>query len=308
AVALGLIIAAAVTSIRIARRRMKYETWWVVHLYSYLGLALSWSHQLATGTPFEGRPFARLFWTALWLATAGVVFAYRVLLPLGRSVRHGLRVVEVRHEAPGVVSIILEGRRLDRLPISGGQFLQWRFLTRGQWWQAHPYSLSAVPSERYMRVTVKDLGDHSAGLRHLRPGTRVAIEGPYGAFTASAMVRRDVLLIGAGVGSTPLRALLEDVPAGSHVVVALRASTEEELVLADELQALCAARGGRLVRLVGSRREWPLDPRQLLQLVPDVARRDVFVCGPEGFMQSLLGSAASAGVPKRQLHHEEYAF
>lgn len=307
-VGLGLLVAAAMTSVRIARARMKYETWWVVHLYSYLALALSWSHQLATGAPFAGHPFARAFWITAWLATAGVVLAYRVLLPTWRSLRHNVRVVAVREEAPGVVSLICEGRGLDRLPVSGGQFLQWRFLRRGLWWQAHPYSLSAVPSDRYLRVTVKDLGDHSRGLRSIPIGTRIAIEGPYGAFTKDAMVTRHALLVGAGVGSTPLRALLEDLPAESHAVVVLRASTQQELVLAGEIEAMVATRGGHLYQLVGSRTEWPLDARQLARLVPDIRSRDVFVCGPEGFMGSVLDSAVQLQVPAPQLHHEDYAF
>ncbi|MBC7462157.1 MAG: ferric reductase-like transmembrane domain-containing protein [Thermoleophilia bacterium] len=307
-VGLALLVAAAVTSVRIARSRMKYETWWVVHLYSYLALALSWSHQLATGAPFADHPFARSFWIATWLATAGVVLAYRVLLPIWRSLRHNVRVVAVREEGPGIVSIICEGRGLDRMPVSGGQFLQWRFLKPGLWWQAHPYSLSAVPSDRFMRVTVKDLGDHSRGLHSIAVGTRIAIEGPYGAFTKDAMVTPHALLVGAGVGSTPLRALLEDLPSSAHAVVMLRASTDDELVLADEIEALVNARGGHLYRLVGNRAQWPLDARQLAKLVPDIRSRDVFVCGPEGFMESLLDAAQRLSVPMRQLHHEDYAF
>ena len=45
-----------------------------------------------------------------------------------------------------MVSVILTGRHLDRLPVSGGQFLLWRFLTPRLWWQAHPYSMSALPA------------------------------------------------------------------------------------------------------------------------------------------------------------------
>jgi predicted ferric reductase len=307
-VGLILIIAAAVTSVRIARSKMSYETWWVVHLYSYLALALSWSHQLATGAPFAGHPFARSFWVVTWLVTAGVVLAYRVLLPLGRSLYHDLKVVEVHEEAAGVISLVCEGRALDRLPISGGQFIQWRFLRKGLWWQAHPYSLSALPSDHRMRVTVKDLGDHSQCLSLITVGTRIAIEGPYGAFTKEAMVTDHVLLVGAGVGATPLRAMLDDLPASSHVVVLLRASTHDELVLAHEIEALTEARGGRVHLLVGGREQWPLDAAQLTRLVPDIRQRDVFVCGPEGFMQSLLGSARLLRVPERQLHHEDYAF
>ena len=83
-------------------------------------------------------------------------------------------------------SVICRGRRLDRLAVSGGQFFLWRFLTRDLWWQAHPYSLSALPRPPYIRVTIKALGDQSRGILQLPPGTRVAIEGPYGVFTRHA--------------------------------------------------------------------------------------------------------------------------
>ncbi|MBC7644824.1 MAG: ferric reductase-like transmembrane domain-containing protein [Thermoleophilia bacterium] len=307
-VALIALIAAGVTSYRIARRRMKYETWWIVHLYTYLAVALSYSHQLATGTPFIGHPIARTFWIGLYLLTLGVVLSFRVALPVWRSMRHQLRVVAIHAEAPGVISIVCRGRKLNRLPVAGGQFMQWRFLSAGEWWQAHPYSLSALPTETLMRVTIKDLGDQSGGLPHIKLGTRVAIEGPYGALTHHARVARHVLLVGAGVGVTPLRAMLEDLPADVSADMIVRASSAEDLVLRGELATLIARRGGHMHELVGSRRHIPLDAQQVHQLVPDIAQRDVFVCGPEGFMQGFLNSARQLGVPEQQLHHEDYAF
>ena len=166
----------------------------------------------------------------LWPGTLGVVVSARIGLPLWRSLRHQVRVVAVRPEGPGVVSIVLRGRRLDRLPVAGGQFFQWRFLRRGLWWQAHPYSLSAAPDGDLLRITVKDLGDHSAGLSRLAPGTRVAIEGPYGAFTADTAATDRLLLIGAGVGTAPILSLLQELPPEADVAVLLRASTPAELV------------------------------------------------------------------------------
>ena len=73
-------------------------------------------------------------------------------------------------------------RLLDRLPARAGQFFIWRFLHGPGWSRAHPYSLSAAP-DGTLRITVKDLGDGSAGVAYLRPGTRVMIEGPYGGCT-----------------------------------------------------------------------------------------------------------------------------
>jgi predicted ferric reductase len=305
-VGFGLLAMAGITSYRAARRRMTHETWWAMHLYTYLGLALAFSHQLTTGASFVGHPVARMFWTALWLGTAGTVLAYRVALPVWRSFRHSLRVEQVIEEAPGVFSIAVSGRSLDRLPLSGGQFLLWRFLVPGLWWQAHPYSVSALPSSDRMRVTVKDLGDHSRALARLRPGTRIAVEGPYGAFTADHAVQERALIVAGGVGITPVRSLLEDLPDGSRPIVVLRARRPDDLVHEDEIEALARARGGRVETLVGPREDHPIDGELLRALAPDLDRRDVYVCGPPGLMRQVLGAAREAGVPAMRLHFETF--
>jgi predicted ferric reductase len=307
-VALCLFVIAASLSIRAARRRMRYETWWVIHLYTYLALALAFSHQIANGGSFVGHPLARLYWAVLWASTAGVVLVFRVLLPLWRSFRHRLEVVSLRQEAPGITSIVLSGRHMDRLGTSGGQFFQWRFLRRGMWWQAHPYSLSASPRPPYVRITVKGLGDHSGLIAQVPLGTRVAFEGPYGAFTESARAADKVLLIGAGVGITPIRALLEDLPRGIDVTVITRASTPDSTLFQEEIRALASERGARLHELVGGRRANPLDTLHLRVLVPDIAERDVYLCGPERLSHTLVRSARILGVPEERIHCEQFAF
>ena len=174
--------------------------------------------------------------------------------------------------------------------------MQWRFLRPGLWWQAHPYSLSAMPMPPYLRVTVKDLGDHSGELARITPGTRVAVEGPYGAFTRHAAERDKLLLVGAGVGVTPIRAMLEDLPAHADVDVILRATTEQELVLDEEVAELVERRGGRLHRLVGNRRQVSLTPELVRALVPDLRDRELYICGPDGFTDRFIAVARSLGM------------
>ncbi len=304
----GLLVMAAVSSHRLARRKMRYETWWVVHLYTYLAIALAFAHQIRVGVPFLTHATARNAWILLWAATALVVVVNRFAVPFARNWRHQLRVTAVVEEAPGVHSLTIKGHDLDRLAVAGGQFFQWRFVAPGLWWHSHPYSLSAMPRPPFLRVTVKALGDQSGALAHVKPGTRVFAEGPYGTFTQHALNTRRAVLIGAGVGVTPLRALLEDLPSDVMVSVILRASRLDDLVHRDEIAALVEARRGQIHELIGPRGQVRFDARQLRRLVPDIAQRDVYVCGPSGFADLAVDAATRAGAQPEHVHVEAFAF
>jgi ferredoxin-NADP reductase len=242
------------------------------------------------------------------VGTLAAVVIARIGLPIWRSLYHRLRVVEVTTEGPDTVSVVMQGHHLDHLPVYGGQFFQWRFLVRGMWWQSHPYSISAVPINNRIRITVKNLGDHSEGLGSLKAGAWVGVEGPYGIFTPDSRQGDRIALVGAGVGSAPILALLQDLPRHADVVALLRASTEQELILRDEIAHEVRRRGGRVVELPGSRHEVRLDARSLRALIPDVRRRDTYVCGPEPFTETLADSLREAGVPHHRIHFESFAF
>jgi predicted ferric reductase len=308
---LALLVAVVVTSIVAVRRRLRYETWYFVHLYAYLGVALAFSHQLATGTDFLGRPAARTYWTALYVVTLGALVAFRILLPLARSLLvHRLRVERVVEEAPGVVSLEFGGRRLDRLRAQAGQFFTWRFLTRDRWWEAHPFSLSAAPDGRRLRITVKGIGDYTAALREIPPGTRVIAEGPFGSFTAAARRRPRVALIAGGVGITPIRALLESMPGGPEdITVVYRALRDDDVILRAELDELAGRRGVEVHYVLGDHdAAEPLSPERLRALMPDIASRDVYVCGPPAMVEATRATLGRSGVSRRHIVTERFAY
>jgi predicted ferric reductase len=302
---LGLLIAVSVTSAGRLRRRLRYETWQFTHLYAYVAVALAYSHQLATGSDFVGAPGARLYWISLYVVTAASLLAGRVAVPVMRAFRHRLRVVRVLAQGPAVTSVEIGGRRLDRLGAHSGQFFTWRFLTREHWWEAHPFSLSAAPDGRRLRITVKGLGDFSSRLGTIPPGTRVIAEGPFGAFTAAGRRRPRVALIAGGVGITPIRALLEDMPgAPGDIAVVYRAARAADLILRDELDDLAARRGAELHYMIGTSRA--LSGAELRALVPDIADRDVYVCGPPEMTRATRETLRSFGVPRRQINLESF--
>jgi predicted ferric reductase len=308
-VGLGLLVVVGVLSARAVRRRVSYHTWYFLHLYTYIALALSFAHQFNTGADFATHPINRVAWAAMYGAVAALLVAYRVGKPVLATLRHRFVVVGTVSEGPGLTSVYVSGRRLPELDAAPGQFFMWRFLTREGWWQAHPFSLSAAPNGRWLRLTAKALGDHTANLARLRPGTRVMAEGPYGTFTDRRRQRQTVLFVGAGVGVTPLRALFEATDAGpGGSVFIYRAGAPDELALRAELDEIAARKRAQVHYMVGPRDKHPqyLGPANIARLVPDVGQRDVFVCGPGGFTETVVSSLRALGVPRRQIHTESF--
>ncbi|MEU0407928.1 ferric reductase-like transmembrane domain-containing protein [Streptomyces griseorubiginosus] len=302
----AVLLAVGIVSARAVRRKVGYEFWYYLHLLTYGAVFLSFGHQISLGAEFAGNEVAKDIWFALYLSVLTLVVWFRFLTPVVLNLRHRLRVESVHQEAPGVWSVVIRGQRPETLGAESGQFFRWRFLTSGLWWTSTPYSLSAPPVGTRLRITVKSLGTHSASVARLRPGTRVWAEGPYGALTAGLRTTGQTLLIAAGVGITPLRALFETLP--GEVTLLYRAHSAEDLALGGELEAIARRRGAKVLYALnkadGSRPR--LSPGTLHGMVPELADHDVYLCGPSGFAQDMYEALRAAGVPDRRIHHESF--
>ena len=306
----GLLLVVGAVSARKVRRRVSYETWYLLHLLTYVAVGLSFLHVLSAGADFQ-TGWAQAAWIALYTAVGTTLLWYRWLVPVRDALRHQLRVASVVTEGPGVVSITVAGTELYRLGAQPGQFFRWRFLTPRGWWQSHPFSLSAMPTPDQLRITVKELGDHSRDLQALRPGTRVIAEGPYGAFTPSRRQGHGVLLLAGGIGITPLRTMLEHLgPDAGAVTLVYRAEQSTELIFAEELNSLSGAGHIEVHYAIGAPGSGAdvLVGRRLQQLIADIATRDTFICGPPHFMDAARESLLRCGVPSRHIHSEQFTF
>ena len=305
----ALLLVVLVTSLVVLRRKLSYEWWYFVHFTAYAGIALAFLHMVPDGNDLHVDHIAGDYWISLFAFSLALVLYYRLLRPIVNTFRFGMKVSEIVHEGAGVVSLRITGRNLDRLHTKAGQFYFWRFFAKGFWYTQHPYSLSEAPKDDSFRITVKNLGDHSAKLAQIPVGTRVFAEGPFGVFTDESRTQDKALLIAGGIGITPVRALLEQMD--GDLVALYRVMSKDDLVLADELDKLAEERGVKINYVVGDHASEEgrklLTPAHLKELVPDIAERDVYICGPVAMIDSVIPNLRNANVSRKHLHVERFA-
>lgn len=313
-----VIIGVAVTSIRRARRRLRYESWHLLHLYAYIGVGIALPHQLWTGADFLASPAATVYWWTIWVATAASVIVFRLGIPLVRSARHRIRVASVERDGDRGVTVRMGGRALDRLAAQPGQFFIWRFLDGPGWTRGHPFSLSSDPARGELVLSARFAGDGTSRLARMKRGTRVLVEGPYGRLTGAERGGRRMLMIGAGAGVAPLVSLLEgEAYAPGEAVLLTRDSADGDALRTAAIAALVRDRGVRHLALNGRRADGDVSwlpashsawrgPDVFRHLVGDPSDCDLYVCGPAPWMASVCRDARAAGLPPSRIHTESF--
>ena len=319
-IAIVLMIFVVITSVRLARRRLSYEAWYVIHLLAYLSVAFSIPHQFEFGTEFLSNLWVQGYFITLYVFTTLSILAFRVASPLVQSLRMDLRVSAVIPDRNRTSSIHISGKGIARMEAEAGQFFMLRVLTTSQWWRPHPFSVSAPPTNNEIRFTIGNRGDDTAKLQLLKPGTRVILEGPYGIFSERKRTKPNVVLMAAGIGVSPVRALAENLAAEpGDVTVLYRAPSKSDAALLPELEEISSRRGHSLHLLTGEtgkRREWlpenMLGKRQpyavLVELAPDILESDVYICGPAAWSGQVVKTLRQLNLPESQIHVEEFAW
>lgn len=312
---LGLIILIVGTSLVVVRRKLDYDVWFIIHLMAYIAVIAAIPHQFSAGAMFAEGTMARWYWIALYGISGLSILIFRLLKPLYSTARHSLVVSGIKRESENVITLTITGKNIHLLNAKGGQFFMWRFMEKGLWWHSHPFSLSASPTTDSLRITIRALGNGSEKIQNIKIGTRVAIEGPYGIFTEEARTSSELVFVAAGIGITPIRALLEEAlfQKGKATIIIRKREGEDYLI--DEVQELASRRGARLHVLSGPRsvdeNQWipddvNLQGLRITDLAPNIRNSDVYVCGPAAWSRLVVKDAQAAGVSRHQIHWERF--
>lgn len=310
-----LMVIVAYTSAVTIRKKFSYESWYFIHISSYLAVLIAIPHQFVFGTDLLAQPWLSTFYLALYLFVFGSVIWFRIIAPISNS--FGLKITKVVPDQNQTTSVYISGSKLEKIPYEAGQFFMVRVLTPKLWLQSHPFSVSSAPDESSLRFTIGSRGDFTSEIPNLSPGTRVVLEGPYGIFSEKTRTKRKMLMIAAGIGVAPVRSLARSVVSEpGDVTILYRVNDSKDAALMQELREISISKGHNLEILEGERAgntwlpglsEKPEHAR-LMELAPHLLESDVYICGPAAWTAAVESTLKTLNVRSDQIHAEEFAW
>lgn len=309
------------------RKRFRYETWYFTHLVMYAAIVLVLGHQtFADATAITQEPALHGFTTSgdlsqglilyYWLVinygVLALVLLYRFVRPYYLFRKHRFYVEKIVPETKDVYSVYITGRNMDKYTFASGQYANLTFLQKGMWF-THPFSFSSAPNGKYLRFSIKSLGDFTSTISKLKIGTKVVIDGPMGLFVESQAKTTKFLLIAGGIGITPIRALIETLSEKSRDIILLYSSKDKnDIAFKNELEALSIKHHFIISQVIEDEKmsyeKGRIDKEKITRLVPDYLERDIYVCGPTPMMKAVVSHVKELGVPNNQIHFEKFSY
>ncbi|MFA7314696.1 MAG: ferredoxin reductase family protein [Candidatus Magasanikbacteria bacterium] len=300
-----------VSSLIIVIKKMKYETWYFIHFFSYLAILLAFSHQMELGGDFVGNIYFQTYWWLLYFFTFTNLFFYRFFLPTYSFYKHQFFVEKVEKDDGGAISIYISGKNLDKFKYTAGQFAIWRFLDKKRFLQAHPFSFSSSPQDKYLRITIKNLGDFTSDISNIKPKTRVIIDGPHGIFTAKRTTNKKLAFIAGGIGITPIKSILASLDENYQSIMFYCHQTSQDTIFKQE-QKQFPEKQIKIIHILSKEQNnineyGYIDMDKIKKFVPDYLERDFYICGPRPMVKLAIKILDELNVPKNKIYFEKFS-
>ena len=296
-----------------------YEVWRLIHGLGALCVAALLLHHALSAGRYSQDPVLAGLWSVLFLIamlTLGHVYVFRPLSQLRRR----WRVRSVRPAGLRTWELTIEPDDHRGLHYRAGQFVWLNVGNSPFSLRENPFSISSAPaSGPAMQFVIKELGDFTATVGQIRPGTRAYVDGPHGNLVVSGRTEPGIALIAGGVGIAPLLGILrqlrlEDDPRPTVLVYGNRC--EEQIVNRDEIDALVRAHGTRFVPVLSEpppRWDGPIGQvdsklTRMLFAAPEMRSWLYVICGPPPMMAAVEETLLDLGVSSGQILSERFRY
>jgi len=221
------------------------------------------------------------------------------------------KVEAVRHPNNSSTEVTLRARKERIKKHRAGQFLFVRFPSDKDLNESHPFTISSAPAEDVLRLTIKASGNFTRDLfAKLKEGADAIIEGAYGMFNYKTGGLKQIWIAG-GIGLTPFLSFVRDMDGDLRHNVDLYYTVRhpEEAIFVNELEAGAAKNPRLKVHIRYSSKDGSLTIEDIVKNAGgNVSGHDVYLCGPLPMMQAFEKKFLDLGLPKNNIHYEEFNF
>ncbi len=286
-----------------------YEDWKKFKRWIGIFFILGFLHALTIGNPLNA--LVAITWVQIFFVIGAVSYLYTEVFGGLFKKFVPYRVEAVKHPNPSSTEVTLRARKQSIQKHRAGQFLFVRFPGQRELNESHPFTISSAPSEDVLRLTIKASGDFTRDLfAKLKEGSDAVIEGAYGMFNYKAGGPKQIWIAG-GIGLTPFLSFVRDMDGNLRQDVDLYYTVRhpDEALFLDELAAAAAKNSCLNVHVRYSAKEGSLTVEDIQKnMVGNPHDYDVYLCGLLPMIQAFEKKFLALGLPKNNIHYEEFNF
>jgi predicted ferric reductase len=283
--------------------KIKYNKWFFTHQFLGIAFFIAIFHVYFISSDIS-RSLVLRYYILSFMAIGIAAYIYRTLLGTKVAATLDYEVAKVKRLNKEIVEVSLKPLS-KKLSFKSGQFAFVGYEGNNFSTEVHPFTISSSPKEKYLRFSIKSLGDYTSEMEKLKVGTKAKIEGPFGRFSYGIYNNPQIWIAG-GIGITPFLSRARNYDNKQKVDLFYSVKTKEEAIFLKELEQIASRNKNLRITPIYSSTQGKIDI-EFIKKNSKINQKEIFICGPKGMMESLKEQFLKSGVHKGYIHMEEFS-
>lgn len=285
--------------------KIKYHVWKISHKLMIIVFIFAILHTLFISSDISRNGLLRYY--ILSLAFIGLILSVRKAF-LDRILvkKFRYKVKNLNHLNENMVEIEMVPVK-NRMVFSPGQFAFFNFISEAVSTESHPFSISSSSRENSLKIVFKNLGDFTNKLKNLKQDDEVLVDGPYGYFSHEKVKNTNQIWIAGGIGITPFLSMSQALSPDYNIALFHSVKEEKEAIFSKQLEEFSRGNKNFKYNLWVSRDNGYLTAPAIFDIIDGSKDREIFLCGPAPFMESLKNQFVLLGVNIKKIHYENFS-